>query len=117
MIGDRVNLGMNAVVHQRTVLGHGAMIGMGTPVTRDVPPFTKVFGSPARIRGVNTVGMERAGIPAEQRDALVEAYTAGEFFVTAANLPETLSELHAALVWWQRQGDLRVTVAELTRTQ
>lgn len=60
-IDDGANLGLGTVVHQRRVIGALAMIGMGSVVTRDVPPFAKAYGAPAIVRGVNTVGLERSG--------------------------------------------------------
>ena len=54
------NLGMGAVVHQRRVIGAMCMIGMGSVVTRDINPYSKAFGNPARVMGSNRVGMERA---------------------------------------------------------
>src|SRR5699024_4327723 len=54
VIGDRVNLGMNVSVHQRRIIAVGAMVGMGTPVTADIPPYAKVYGTPARVQGVNS---------------------------------------------------------------
>jgi UDP-N-acetylglucosamine acyltransferase len=41
------------------------MIGGLSRVSKDVPPFMLVGRS--RVRGVNTVGMRRAGMSAEQR--------------------------------------------------
>jgi UDP-N-acetylglucosamine acyltransferase len=64
-IGPGANLGLGAVVHQRRVVGPGAMVGMGSVVTRDVPPFARVFGAPARVRGANEVGMSRGGANAD----------------------------------------------------
>lgn len=78
VIGDRVNLGMNAAVHQRTVIGAGCMIGMSTPVARDIPPFVKAYGSPARIHGLNRVGMQRQGIDEVFIDELEARYAAGD---------------------------------------
>lgn len=78
VIGDRVNIGMNASVHQRTFISGGCMIGMGTPLARDLPPFAKAFGSPARIRGLNVVGMQRLGLAKDQTDALQFAYISGD---------------------------------------
>ncbi len=60
-VGDGANIGLGAVVHQRRVVGAGAMVGMGAVVTRDVPPFAKVYGNPARMHGANTIGMQRSG--------------------------------------------------------
>ncbi len=70
-VGDGANLGLGAMVHQRRMVGAGAMVGMGSVVTRDVPPFAKAFGNPARVHGVNRVGMERGGVSPEAI-ALVE---------------------------------------------
>lgn len=77
-VHDGANLGMGAIVHQRRVIGATAMLGMGSVVTRDIPPFAMAYGNPCRVHRANTVGMTRAGIDpvlAEQVDA---AYRAGE---------------------------------------
>jgi UDP-N-acetylglucosamine acyltransferase len=76
-VGDRANLGMNATVHQGRTVGPGAMIGMSAAVTRDVPPFAKAFGVPARVRGANTVGMSRLGIDELTCAAYEQAYRGG----------------------------------------
>lgn len=77
-IGTGANLGLGASVHQRRYVGDGAMIGMGAVVTRDVVPYAKAYGNPARVRGVNTIGMERAGVPAVSISAVVDAYGSSE---------------------------------------
>lgn len=61
-VGDHANLGMNSAVHQRRIVGAGAMVGMGTPVNRDVPPFTKAYGNPARVRAVNDYALRKLGV-------------------------------------------------------
>lgn len=106
VIGDRVNIGMNAVVHQRRVIAPGAMIGMGTPVTRDVPPFAKVYGTPPRLTGVNAVGIERAGHAPETADALLAHYAAGELFAGGEGAPEDLGTLSGAVAWWHSHDAL-----------
>ncbi|AYF98358.1 LbetaH domain-containing protein [Protaetiibacter intestinalis] len=55
------NLGLGTNVHQGRAVGAYAMIGMGSVVTRDMPPFVIAHGSPARPRRVNRVGLERSG--------------------------------------------------------
>jgi UDP-N-acetylglucosamine acyltransferase len=62
-IGAGANLGLNAVVHQGRSVGTGAMVGMAAVITKDVPPFAIAYGSPARVNGINTVGLERAPMP------------------------------------------------------
>lgn len=65
-IHEGANIGLSATVHQRVTVGAYAMIGMGSAVIRDVPPFTKWAGVPAKQIGYNRIGMERAGFTAEQ---------------------------------------------------
>lgn len=77
-IGDGANLGLGSVLHQYLVVGPGAMVGMGSVVTRPIPPFGMAYGSPARVRGVNGVGMRRSGIADDVIDELASAYAAGD---------------------------------------
>jgi UDP-N-acetylglucosamine acyltransferase len=76
-IGQGATLGLGALVHQGSRIGRLAMIGMGSVITKDIPPFAMAFGSPARVRGVNRVGMQRAGYPDEVIDALAAVYAEG----------------------------------------
>ncbi|SOC46983.1 UDP-N-acetylglucosamine acyltransferase [Blastococcus aggregatus] len=96
-IGDGANLGLAAVLHQRRVVGPGAMVGMGAVVTRDVPPWATAFGSPARVHGVNEVGMTRGGIGAVDIAAVAERYRTGGPADGAWTPPETL---RPAWEWW-----------------
>jgi acetyltransferase-like isoleucine patch superfamily enzyme len=48
-IGDGADIGVNAVILPGVTIGKGAQVGAGAVVTRDVPPFTVVAGSPAKI--------------------------------------------------------------------
>jgi UDP-N-acetylglucosamine acyltransferase len=73
-VGAGANVGLSSAVHQHRVVGPGAMVGMGAVVTRDVPPFATVVGSPARVRGVNEVGMRRRGFGDDDIGALAERY-------------------------------------------
>jgi UDP-N-acetylglucosamine acyltransferase len=52
-------MGIHSATHQFSTVGAFAMVGMGAMVTRDVPPFTKAVGVPARAIGPNTVGRSR----------------------------------------------------------
>lgn len=48
-ISDRVWIGFNAIILKGVTIGQGAIVGAGSVVTRDVPPYTIVAGNPARI--------------------------------------------------------------------
>ena len=45
------SIGANATLLPGIEIGRGAMVGAGAVVTRDVPPYAIVTGSPARIQG------------------------------------------------------------------
>jgi UDP-N-acetylglucosamine acyltransferase len=100
------NLGLNVSVHQRRSIGALAMVGMGTPVTRDIPPFATAYGVPPRVRGVNRFGMTRAGV-AEQDIARVE-----ELFASSADEPAggLSDDVAAELDWWRTLADRRPMV-------
>lgn len=61
-IGAGANLGLGTSVHQGRYVGDAAMVGMAAVVTRDIPPYAKAYGSPARVVGANVVGMRRGGV-------------------------------------------------------
>jgi UDP-N-acetylglucosamine acyltransferase len=51
-----------------------AMIGACTKVAKDVPPYVTVDGHPARVVGINVVGLRRKGVPQEVREEIKRAY-------------------------------------------
>lgn len=90
-VGDGANLGMGATVHQFRKVGPGAMVGMSSVVTHDIPPFALVFGSPARVRGANRVGLQRAGVSESAVDECDRSYLNGESFAVQEHvLPEAV---------------------------
>lgn len=50
-IGKGVYVGSHAVILEHVTVGDGAVIGAGSIVTHDVPPYALVYGSPARVHG------------------------------------------------------------------
>jgi len=50
-VGRRASIGSNATILPNLTIGEGALVGAGAVVTRDVPPFAIVVGSPARVVG------------------------------------------------------------------
>jgi acetyltransferase-like isoleucine patch superfamily enzyme len=59
-IDNKVWLGARSIVLKGVTIGEGAVIGAGSVVTRDVPPWTLVCGNPAKIVRSLTEA-ERAG--------------------------------------------------------
>lgn len=53
-IDDDATFGQGVVTHPWVIVGEGAMVGLNSSVTKDVLPYQKVAGSPARLLGKNT---------------------------------------------------------------
>jgi serine acetyltransferase len=49
VIGNDVNIGSNVVILGDILIGDGAVVGAGSVVIKDVPPFAVVAGNPARV--------------------------------------------------------------------
>jgi UDP-N-acetylglucosamine acyltransferase len=73
-IGDYAILGGFTLVHQFTAIGAHAFTGMGSAISKDVPPYVMVSGSPASPYGLNSEGLKRRGFSSEARSAIKQAY-------------------------------------------
>jgi len=71
---DRVVIGGMAGVHQFVKIGRNAMVGGMSKLVQDVVPYTIADGHPAKVVGLNSVGISRAGIPIESRRLIKKAY-------------------------------------------
>lgn len=60
-VGPWVNLGLNAVLHQRSTVEEGVMLGASAFAKGTLPAWRKMAGVPARDIGENTVGKKKAG--------------------------------------------------------
>lgn len=66
-VGDNSYLGGNAGVHQFVRVGRLTTISGYSKTIQDVPPFMTVSGQPTRVVGLNSIGLDRAGLgPAEK---------------------------------------------------
>ncbi|QKT02924.1 acyl-ACP--UDP-N-acetylglucosamine O-acyltransferase [Ectothiorhodospiraceae bacterium 2226] len=73
-VGERAFLSGGVMVHQFARVGRCAMIGGNSKITQDCLPFFITDGVPAHARGINLVGLRRAGYGAEDIRALKQAY-------------------------------------------
>src|SRR5690349_24553433 len=73
-IEDQAFVSGGVAVHQSSKIGRLAMVGGLTRVNSDVPPFFLYSGFDVGARGVNLVGLKRAGYKASQVAALKKAY-------------------------------------------
>jgi len=73
-VGDHAVMGGLTAVHQFCRIGRFAITGGCSKIVQDVPPFLIADGNPAEIRGVNLIGLERAGFTPESVKAIKEAF-------------------------------------------
>ena len=64
VVGDKAWIGARAILLKGVRVGEGAVVGAGSVVTRDVPPWTLVAGNPAReIRKLEPGGRAPGTVP------------------------------------------------------
>jgi UDP-N-acetylglucosamine acyltransferase len=73
-VGDLVILSGFTLVHQFCAIGAHAFTGMGSAISKDVPPYLMVSGNPAEPHGINKEGLKRRGFSPEQIRNLRTAY-------------------------------------------
>ena len=74
VIEDYVIVGGLVGIHQFTKVGNGAILGAGSMVSKDVPPYCNATGDRARLHGLNLEGLKRRGFGKEKIEALKKAY-------------------------------------------
>lgn len=74
VIEDYVIVGGLVGVHQFVKIGTHAIIGAGSMVSKDVPPYCNATGDRARLRGLNLEGLKRRGFSKERINILKKAY-------------------------------------------
>ena len=73
-VEDQAFISGGVVVHQYSKIGRLAMIGGNTRVNSDVPPFFLYAGHDIVAKGLNVVGLKRAGYKASDLSTLKKAY-------------------------------------------
>ena len=75
-VGDHAQIGAFSAVHEFCRVGPHAFIGGFSVVTRDALPFVKTVGdrNDAKIYGINTIGLQRHGIPEASIEELKQIY-------------------------------------------
>lgn len=71
---DFAVIGGLTAIHQFTRIGKFAIIGGCSKVVKDIPPFMMADGHPARVYGLNLVGLKRHNFDSETRRRLKIAF-------------------------------------------
>lgn len=62
VLEDKCRIGAKTAFHQFVRVGKFAMAGAASKFVQDVPPFTVSDGHPARVRGLNIIGIRTSSI-------------------------------------------------------
>jgi len=94
-VNDFASIGGVTPVHQFVEIGKYAFVGGGSRIPKDIPPFLRVAGNPARVAGLNTVGLTRRGFTAEQKAVIKKAYVI--LFRSGLNVTQAVDRIRAEL--------------------
>ena len=91
VVEDQVVIGGHTGIHQFCRVGKLAMIGGLSKVVVDVPPFSMCDGNPAVVKGINAVGLKRAGLSSSQAMKIKKAIKI--LFMSGMALTHALEQL------------------------
>jgi len=92
-LGDWVILSGYSGIHQFCKVGAHSFLANNAAVTRDVPPYLLVAGTPAEPKGVNSEGLKRRGFAAGQIANIRGAYRL--LYRSGLKLAEATEQLRA----------------------
>ncbi len=64
----------NVGIHQHSRIGAYSIVGANAKVAQDIPPFMIADGTPARVYGINIIGLKRAGFSREDTALIKEMF-------------------------------------------
>src|ERR1051325_143091 len=94
-VEDQAFISGGVVVHQFSKIGRLAMIGGNTRINSDVPPFFLYAGYNVAAKGLNLVGLKRAGYKASDVAVLKKAYQI--LYRSGLKLQDALSKIEAEI--------------------
>jgi UDP-N-acetylglucosamine acyltransferase len=90
-VDDWAILSGGTLVHQFSHIGAHVMIGGGSKVRTDVPPFIKADRDPLSFLGLNSVGLNRRGFEKERIDEIHNIYRI--IYQKGLNITQALEEI------------------------
>ena len=93
-VGDRALISGNSAVHQFCRVGRLALLSGASATSKDMPPFW-VMQDVNGVRGVNTIGMRRAGMMATEIQAVRRAFSF--IYADRLTIPAALLRMEAEL--------------------
>jgi len=90
-IDDHAILGGFTMVHQFCRVGAHSFCGMGSAISKDLPPYVLVSGSPAKPHGINSEGLRRRGFSTETIMQIKRAYK--QLYLSGKRLEQAIARL------------------------
>lgn len=95
-VGDKVRISGHTNVSPFVTIGKGAFIGGDSTLDRDIPNHCTAYGNRVRLKGINIIGLKRAGFSKQLITEVVDFYRTMEASALAprafVNHPELMEE-------------------------
>ena len=92
-VDDWAILGGSTVVHQFSRIGKHAMVGGGSKVNKDIPPYSLCGREPICYAGVNIVGLRRRGFESDTIRTIKDIYDT--IYYQGNNVTDGLAKVEA----------------------
>lgn len=94
-VEDKAFISAYCPVHQFCKIGAVSMLGLSSPIEKDVPPYMLGAGNPFTIFGINKIGLERAGVPQEGIKSIKELHKI--VFRSGLNTAQAIEKVKSSL--------------------
>lgn len=109
VVEDWAILGGSTVAHQFSHIGTHAMVGGGSKITKDVPPYVLCGREPLSYAGVNLVGLRRRGFSSDQIRNIKDMYDI--IYMSGMTISDACDRIEAGFP----QSDERDTILNFVR--
>ncbi|MCQ2143512.1 MAG: acyl-ACP--UDP-N-acetylglucosamine O-acyltransferase [Bacteroidales bacterium] len=92
-VDDWAILGGSTVAHQFSKIGTHAMVGGGSKINKDIPPYVLCGREPLMYVGVNIVGLRRRGFTGDQIRMIKDIYDM--IYYSGMNVSDALDKIEA----------------------
>ncbi|MDA9793350.1 acyl-ACP--UDP-N-acetylglucosamine O-acyltransferase [Bacteriovoracaceae bacterium] len=73
-IGDNARISGHSKMTQFVTIGRNAFIGGDSTIDKDIPDYCTAYGNRARLKGINIIGLKRAGFSKANITEVVDFY-------------------------------------------
>lgn len=108
VVGGSATIGGLTGIHQFCRIGRLAMVGACSYVNKDIPPFMLAAGRPSRVRGINAIGLERAGFAPATVQAIRAAFRL--IYRSELNLSQAINRINSDLAGGPGADEVRELV-------